>query len=113
MRQRVSLSAGLDSSSRTRFTGRVERDHPKKASSNGALSKAARRNTAKQIQQQKRHALVTSIRSLDAPRVVVCLSLTEDIDPEQTALALFGTDAEPRGGRTVWPISCVHLAAYS
>lgn len=84
--------------------GRIQRAAPKKTTAT-LSTKAARRNTAKQIQQQKRNALIASTRAVDAPRVVVCLSLTGDIVAEETVAALFGEEAGTRAGRAVWPIS--------
>ncbi|KAI0026792.1 hypothetical protein K488DRAFT_75075 [Vararia minispora EC-137] len=76
-----------------------------------AQSKQSRRNTAKQVQAAKRHALVTATRVFGgvdgAPRVVAIAPLTEDVDAHAVARAVVeavGVDDEAAPKCGLWRI---------
>ncbi|KAI0032897.1 ribosome biogenesis protein tsr1 [Vararia minispora EC-137] len=93
--------------------GRVPRQSPKVSHAAAAVaqSKQSRRNTAKQAQAVKRHALVTATRVFGgadgAPRVVAIVPLTEDVDAHAVARAVaeaVGVDDEAAPKRGLWRI---------
>jgi pre-rRNA-processing protein TSR1 len=98
-------------------SGRVPHRSPKSISSSAAAqTRLNRRNNAKQVQAQKRQALISSTRIFHgtngAPRIVAVIPLTADVDARLITSSLAAsleilTDDCPDGAP--WTIRCVFV----
>ncbi|EIW83404.1 ribosome biogenesis protein tsr1 [Coniophora puteana RWD-64-598 SS2] len=91
--------------------GRVQRQSPKNASADktDAQRRVNRRNTAKQVQANKRHALVSSTRIFNGvdgtPRIVAVIPLSEDVsarDAVQSLASSLDVDASDCPASGLW-----------
>lgn len=95
--------------------GKLSRENPKtsSAASTAAQTRLNRKNHAKQVQAQKRQAIVSATRLFNGadgvPRIVAIIPLTPDVDPASVASALgepldASEDAPQQG---IWKLRCV------